>query len=148
MKKNCIETLPSLSLSKMPAFKFSRYRYQPLRDVEHNERKGQDHPRTPWDRAGFVPTSIIWLCCTISLVLLSIAAVQSRLFAKSIKYCQRPSIRREWRTLSNAQRSEYIDAVKCLQSSPSLLNRSQNVSRFDDFPWLHQHVGYFGMLHV
>ncbi|KAF2161255.1 hypothetical protein M409DRAFT_59258 [Zasmidium cellare ATCC 36951] len=54
--------------------------------------------------------------------------------------CSNPSIRREWRTLSNPEKLAYIDAVKCLHQSPSRLR--QNASSLDDFPWTHQHVGY------
>ncbi|KAK4235462.1 tyrosinase-like protein [Achaetomium macrosporum] len=49
-------------------------------------------------------------------------------------------IRREWRTLSKAQRSSYIAAVKCVQTSPSLLAPGVapgSKSLFDDFVYVH-----------
>ncbi|KAM0179003.1 hypothetical protein ACHAPF_003343 [Botrytis cinerea] len=35
--------------------------------------------------------------------------------------CKNPSLRQEWRTLSIPQRQDYISAVQCLQSRPSIL---------------------------
>jgi tyrosinase len=49
-------------------------------------------------------------------------------------------IRREWRTLTVNQRKQYISAVKCLQSAPSLFDPAQVPaarSLFDDFVAVH-----------
>lgn len=49
-------------------------------------------------------------------------------------------VRREWRTLSSAQRKNYIAAVKCLQNKPSLLAPGVapgSKSVFDDFVAIH-----------
>lgn len=56
-------------------------------------------------------------------------------FGKSLT-CARPAIRREWRTLSRADRNEYIAAVQCLSTKPSKLY--SNGSLYDDFPRVHQ----------
>ena len=52
--------------------------------------------------------------------------------------CQQPSIRQEWRTFSDAQRGEYVEAVKCLATKPSKLSNS--ASLYDDVPWVHKHT--------
>ncbi|KAL2193816.1 tyrosinase-like protein [Corynascus similis CBS 632.67] len=49
-------------------------------------------------------------------------------------------IRREWRTLSKAQRKSYIKAVQCLQAKPSKLEdgvAAGSKTLFDDFVYVH-----------
>lgn len=49
-------------------------------------------------------------------------------------------IRREWRTLSKAQRKSYIAAVKCVRDTPSILAPGVSTgskSLFDDFVYVH-----------
>jgi tyrosinase len=50
--------------------------------------------------------------------------------------------RHGWRTLSGEDRQEYISAVLCLRSQPSVLAPSKQ-TLYDDFPWIHSRVGYF-----
>lgn len=50
--------------------------------------------------------------------------------------------RREWRTLSDDDKRKYIIAVLCLRNQPSILAPSSNHSAYDDWPWVHSHVGY------
>ncbi|KAK4622203.1 Tyrosinase ustQ [Fulvia fulva] len=50
--------------------------------------------------------------------------------------------RHEWRTLSATQQQDYISAVRCLQSTPSPFLKRNGTTAYDDFPWLHSHVGY------
>lgn len=49
--------------------------------------------------------------------------------------CTKPAIRREWRSLSIAERDAYIDSVFCLRSKPSKLNANQTL--YDDFAFVH-----------
>ncbi len=49
-------------------------------------------------------------------------------------------IRREWRTLTEAEKDHYISSVRCLNTLPSKLHT--NSSLYEDFPWIHSHVGY------
>ena len=53
--------------------------------------------------------------------------------------CTDPVIRREWRDLSDAEKSDYISAVQCLRSSPSRLGVNQTL--YDDFPYVHSRNG-------
>ena len=53
--------------------------------------------------------------------------------------CTEPVIRREWRTLSDAEKSDYIGAVQCLRNSPSRLGLNQTL--YDDFPYVHSRNG-------
>ena len=50
--------------------------------------------------------------------------------------------RREWRTLSLAEQQEYIAAILCLRTKGSALTPASNKTSYDDFPWVHSHVGY------
>lgn len=54
--------------------------------------------------------------------------------------CVRPTIRREWRTLSVEKRLAYIDAVKCLMAKEPETSTSELPgvkSRYDDFVGTH-----------
>lgn len=57
--------------------------------------------------------------------------------------CKNPSVRHEWRHLSEGEQWEYIRAVKCLMSRPS--KARDNGTLYDDFPWIHATVGAFCM---
>jgi tyrosinase len=50
--------------------------------------------------------------------------------------------RHEWRSLSSEDQQDYISAVLCLRSQPSVLAPSKQ-TLYDDFPWIHSRVGYF-----
>ena len=84
------------------------------------------------------------LICLVLFVLItttirSLPKSQSSMAPTSSTNCQNPSIRREWRTLSTAEKLAYIDAVVCLTKSSSIVGRNQTV--FDDFPWIHNTEG-------
>ncbi|KAJ3094160.1 hypothetical protein HDU97_008411 [Phlyctochytrium planicorne] len=51
--------------------------------------------------------------------------------------CSNPSIRKEWRELSPSERKEFVDAVVCLRSTPSILSNDPNRSVYDDFAQTH-----------
>ena len=53
--------------------------------------------------------------------------------------CHEPTIRREWRTLSDDEKLEYISAAKCLTEIPSLIGL--NGTAHDDFAFVHMAVG-------
>ncbi|KUJ23230.1 Di-copper centre-containing protein [Mollisia scopiformis] len=55
--------------------------------------------------------------------------------------CTRPTIRRSWLTLTNAEKKNYIDAVKCLSTKPSYM--VPNTTLHDDFTWIHIKDGNF-----
>jgi len=49
--------------------------------------------------------------------------------------CTNPVKRVEFRTLDNAARRQYTDAVKCLATKPSMLGL--NTTLYDDFVYVH-----------
>ena len=58
---------------------------------------------------------------------------------QSLEGCKDPPIRLEWRSLSRAEKKNYIEAVQCLRTTPSRLGLNQSL--YDDFPWTHSRVG-------
>ena len=58
--------------------------------------------------------------------------------SRSTWLCQQQATRREWRTLSDGGRLQYVDAVRCLATRPSKLRN--NGTLYDDFPWVHKHT--------
>lgn len=79
-------------------------------------------------------------------LLASVSITQDHPSVHSHSTCKNPPIRREWRSLSLVQKHEYVDAVLCLRKLPSSLNK--NMSRYDDFPFLHTTIGEYGKLAI
>ena len=55
--------------------------------------------------------------------------------------CQYPPPRREWRSLSQAEKQDYIEAVQCLRRLPSRIGMNQTL--YHDFPWVHTTIGEY-----
>ena len=55
--------------------------------------------------------------------------------------CHKVQTRREWRSLSHAEKHAYLGAVNCLRTKPSKLGLNQSL--YDDFPWVHSRVGNY-----
>ncbi|EJT75052.1 hypothetical protein GGTG_08890 [Gaeumannomyces tritici R3-111a-1] len=68
----------------------------------------------------------------IFIALLGLAA---RLEAR--QGCTRPLVRREWRTLDDEEKAEYISAVQCMLDKPSRSNVAGATRRYDDFVATH-----------
>nr|KAJ3415599.1 hypothetical protein HK105_001460 [Polyrhizophydium stewartii] len=76
------------------------------------------------------PTMLISLVALVPLI----AAATTQPSAA----CAKPAVRREWRELTAAEQTNYIDAVLCLKSQKSKLPRSaKSPSRFDDVAYTH-----------
>lgn len=65
---------------------------------------------------------------------------ETELANKTIK-CHKPSLRKEWRTLSRSEQVTYTTAVKCLMYSPSIFHA--DTSFYDDFVFAHSKTGSF-----
>ena len=59
--------------------------------------------------------------------------------------CVSPETRRPWRSLSRAERVEFIDAILCLSTKPSFL--IPNTTIYDDFTRIHALNGRICRLH-
>lgn len=53
--------------------------------------------------------------------------------------CTEPRVRHEWRSLSTAEKHDYIRAVRCLHSTPSKIR--PNGTLYDDYPYAHARHG-------
>ncbi|RPA75967.1 Di-copper centre-containing protein [Ascobolus immersus RN42] len=52
--------------------------------------------------------------------------------------CNNPIVRKEWRSLTNTEKANYINAVKCLTTTPSIATSIGGaINRFDDFQGVH-----------
>ncbi|KAM7201578.1 tyrosinase [Naviculisporaceae sp. PSN 640] len=84
-----------------------------------------------------------WLLLS-ALLLSCFAAVSEARPPRPSPRVPKPIIRKEWRTLTKPQKKDYIDAVKCILSKPSLnsgepFNTTATgvVSRYDDLVYTH-----------
>ncbi|KAH8657993.1 hypothetical protein BX600DRAFT_468500 [Xylariales sp. PMI_506] len=61
------------------------------------------------------------------------------LTARDTSSCTSPTVRKEWRTLTNPEKLDFISAVKCLQALPPQTDNlyAGALSRYDDFQALH-----------
>lgn len=73
----------------------------------------------------------------IPIVALSITLLQQTINVQA--QCDVPSVRKEWRELSDSEKQGYHGAVKCLMAMPKerYLNESTVVTRLDDLTWAH-----------
>lgn len=71
------------------------------------------------------------------LFLLPLSLLAAIATSQRFGQCIRPVIRREWRTLSEDQREDYIEAVQCLMDRPSRSSLPAANSRYDDFVGTH-----------
>lgn len=91
------------------------------------------------------PVTFLLICMGLASIVLSLATgvTVKRTWQdqaiQSAPSCKNPSIRREWRELSEREKEEYIDAVQCLRAVPSELHPMRTL--YDDFPWVHSHIG-------
>ena len=73
----------------------------------------------------------------ISLLATAALAIQS---ASAVTTAAKPAVRKEWISLSLAERKEYINAVNCLYKKPSKIPHGQvpgALNRRDDFTAVH-----------
>ncbi|EME43326.1 hypothetical protein DOTSEDRAFT_72666 [Dothistroma septosporum NZE10] len=116
-----------------------------------SEPDSEDSNITPHKRvakghiAGYVTGVVASVTVAIIAVILIFAIFRTLFASKAIANeiddgkCRR---RREWRTLSKAQQQDYIFAVLCLKNTKSPFLARNGTTAYDDFPWVHSHVGY------
>ena len=120
--------------------------YAPVVDLEFDDEKSDEDSRslvtnTQGPRAFCLSLArCIGLLCMI-LGFGAVVLFQHKRDSKALAStaCTNPMIRREWRNLSDTEKSDYIQAVQCLRSSPSRLGLNQTL--YDDFPYVHSRNG-------
>lgn len=77
----------------------------------------------------------------ILLVIGSFALIEfwSGPLARSPNLCKEAAIRREWRSLTLRERTEFIQGVNCLSTKPS--SWGLNGTLYDDYALLHGRIG-------
>ena len=105
-------------------------RYHPVAKDEHDAEAIQ---RPPTSR-----TKRVWVTIVLSVSLVAAGLVYILLPRSTVvplSRCTNPRLRREWRTLSTAEKHEYLNAVQCLYDRPSKLFDAGRST--DDFAWVH-----------
>lgn len=121
--------------------------YAPVVDLEYHDDKADEKPQPLANNAhrSRVLRLSLALCVAILCIVLGFSGdilVKQTIHIKpslASTACTNPVIRREWRSLSNAEKSDYIGAVQCLRSSPSRSGLNQTL--YDDFPYVHSRNG-------
>ncbi|KAJ8093192.1 hypothetical protein PM082_020677 [Marasmius tenuissimus] len=69
--------------------------------------------------------------------------------AQDASSCTNPSVRREWRQISDADKQSYHQANLCLMRRPKQRYPNENsvISRWDDLVWTHYTLGNRGQIH-
>lgn len=80
----------------------------------------------------------------ISAVLLCVLLAYTLPAFQANQECARPAFRREWRTLNNNEKRDYIRAVKCLRDVPSRVGTKYSL--YEDFAYVHAQGSGISML--
>ena len=120
--------------------------YAPVADLEFDDDKADGNPQPAVNNTGRsrVLGLSLALCLAVWCIVLGFVCgilVRQNIDSKSLApaACTNTVMRREWRDLSDVEKSEYIEAVQCLRSSPSKLGLNQTL--YDDFPYVHSRNG-------
>lgn len=121
--------------------------YAPVVDLEFDDDKNdkKSEPLANDAHRSKIPRLLLALCVAILCSVLGFGGgilVKQTIHPKpppTSTACKNPVIRREWRDLSVAEKSDYIGAVQCLRTSPSKTGLNQTL--YDDFPYVHSRNG-------
>lgn len=131
------------------------WRYSLLRskEIDHEDCKetheiDETTPSRPWPRGVIVFLLIaLFVAGIFSGTFWSTMRARHLDFRKDLEdhtasgSCTEPARRREWRSLSLQERTEYLTAVQCLTKHKSTLN--PGTMMHDDFGWIHSHIGQY-----
>ena len=120
--------------------------YVPVLDLDFDDDKADGNPQHLVNNANRskITRILVALCVAVLCTAFGFAGgilVKQNYASKPLSStaCTNPVIRREWRYLSDTEKSDYIEAVQCLRSSPSRLGLNQTL--YDDFPYVHSRNG-------
>ena len=117
------------------------FSYSPVQNLD---KPGVKEPECfPCSRLSVTILSLLGVLSSAIVVFLIISdnIIYSRTFLSNrpSQRCTEATIRREWRSLADTEKSMYLSAVQCLDSTPSKLRL--NGSLHDDFIYLHSRIG-------
>ena len=95
------------------------------------------------DRGLLVGILVAGVCLLVGFSMGYFAQFSSILRAQSPPSgsCTDPVTRREWRSLTHRERTEYFRAVNCLSTKPSRLGLNHTL--YDEFSWVHREIGQY-----
>ncbi|KAL6704152.1 hypothetical protein ACN47E_008712 [Coniothyrium glycines] len=136
---------PGATTPQASATGFADDAYHALEAAQHGaDRKHSSSSSTSWCTYASLAVSTLALGFACGALLFrgpqqqQLQAQKALVSASSPSSCASsspPPIRREWRSLSLAERDAYIDAVLCLKTRPSRLGLAHSL--YDDFPYIH-----------
>ena len=124
--------------------------YAPVVDLDVDDEKNVEnrkHIANSVTKSHFLRLSLVLWTALLCIVVLGFSGgflLKQKIDTDDTKFwtsiaCTDPIIRREWRNLSDAEKSDYIAAIQCLRNSPSRLGLNQTL--YDDFPYVHSRNG-------
>ncbi|KAI9703544.1 MAG: hypothetical protein M1820_005848 [Bogoriella megaspora] len=128
----------------MTTLEASESKYLPVSQNEADDvDTGWEYDKRRWTAISVGKLILIMILCLLGGYALGMKAPlrSSGAIHHPSKRCVDPSLRREWRSLSDDEKQEYISAVQCLRRSPSRTNMSQSL--YDDFPVIHTRIGNY-----
>ena len=131
-------------LTKLP-----ESRYLPVKSSESGggpeyAEKNQIHQRhiSWWHLLTLCVISTLFLLVGIVLrPLLQHTTITRNTITTQNSKCSNPTIRKEWRSLSQAEKAGYIAGVKCLTTKQSKLSLVDGDTLYNDFPYVHTTIG-------
>jgi hypothetical protein len=111
-----------------------------------DEDKDEPSPSILHRSSFFTPLRLFLSVLLVVLTVCGYSHWTSKTRTPAPHFYERVSTRREWRTLTMLQKHDYIAAVRCLKITPSRL--ALNHTLYDDFPYIHYHIGEYGTLHL
>lgn len=89
---------------------------------------------------------VTWAFLVFSMILILVLTALAMLGWPSpgqARRCVNPTVRREWRSLTSEERTEFTRAFNCLSKVPSVWGRNGTI--YDDFAALHGGIGSWCM---
>jgi hypothetical protein len=77
--------------------------------------------------------------CLVVLTAIPLGYLDLTFEPRGTEKCTNPHTRREWRTLTDEEKHNYIQSVRCLQNLPSELLGKGNF--YDDLVYVHMSIG-------
>lgn len=117
--------------------------YEALPSDEYSEKRTEKYGFRYWPTR-IRPYLLQAYSALISVVLLCVLLAYILPAFRSSQGCGQPAFRREWRTLNDHEKKDYIQAVKCLRDIPSRVGTKYSL--YEDFAYVHAQGSGISML--
>ena len=93
------------------------------------------HPHSHFSSHSLLPSAKMKFFTSNVVILVSVATVVSAAPAELQKRaCTNPVLRKNWNSATTSEQTNYVNAVKCLATKPSVLGT--NATLYDDFTYV------------